>query len=107
VVPGNEKADKNEIVFNLPAVGLNNNLEFMGRQLHVQTEYIDMPIGRIVTQVFCGGRILLSRKLECPPEAPESRDTQLLQRTMNEQHHQVIREIEDKQTRVLGKQEPR
>jgi hypothetical protein len=107
VAPGNEKAGINEIAFNLPAVGLNDNLEFLGRQLHVQTEYIDHPIGRIATQVFCSGRIMLSRKSECPPAVLESRDTQLLQKTMNEQHQQVIREIKEKQTRVLGKQEPR
>ena len=46
----------------LPVVGLNDNLVFMGRQLHVQTEHTGFPVARIVTQVFCSGRVLLSKK---------------------------------------------
>jgi hypothetical protein len=102
VTPGSDKVDKNGITFNLPAVGLNDNLDFLGRQLHVQTEYIELPVARIVTQVFCSGRVMLSKKTECPPAIHEFQDTQKLQQIMNAQHHKVIQEITGKQARILG-----
>ena len=99
---GSEKPETQNMSSNLPVVGLNDNLDFMGRQLHVQTEFIELPVARISTQVFCSGRVLLSKKSECPPGIRESHDTLKLQQIMNTQHHQVIREIADKQARVLG-----
>ena len=102
VTHGSEKAEQIGISSNLPVVGLNDNLDFMGRQLHVQTEYIELPEPRISTQVFCSGRVMLSKKSECPPDIRESHDTQKLQQIMNAQHHQVLREIADKQARIMG-----
>jgi hypothetical protein len=102
VNPGSEKDELQSISLNLPVVGLNDNLDFLGRQLHVQTEFIELPVARINTLVFCNGRVLLSKKSECPPGIRESHDIQKLQQIMNTQHHQVIREIAAKQVRVLG-----
>jgi hypothetical protein len=82
--------------------GLNDNLEFLGRQLHVQTERIGFPSPRIVTQVFSNGRVVFSKKSEIsfrtdePPESPK------LQELMRTQHFQIIREIEAKQKRILS-----
>jgi hypothetical protein len=86
----------------LPLVGLNDNLVFMGRQLHVQTEHTGFPIARIVTQVFCSGRVLLSKKTECPAGIPESQDFNQLQKLMSTQHYQVLEEIAAKQARIMG-----
>lgn len=85
-----------------PVTGLNDNLEFMGRCLHVQTEHIESPVMRIITQVFSNGRVLLSKKTECPPDIRESQDFSRIQKLMSAQHYQVLQEIEAKQARILG-----
>jgi hypothetical protein len=97
-----EEPDKAGLAVTPPAIGLNDNLEFMGRQLHVQTEHLEFPVARIVTQVFCSGRVMLSKKSEYPADFRESRDLSRIQKMMNAQHYQVIREITDKQSRILG-----
>jgi hypothetical protein len=83
-------------------MGLNDNLEFMGKQLHVQTEHMEFPVARIVTHVFSSGRVLLSKKTECPPDIRDSHDFNRIQKLMNTQHHQVLQEIAAKQARILG-----
>ena len=83
-------------------MGLNDNLEFMGRRLHVQTEHTEFPVPRIVTHVFSNGRVLLSKKTECPPDIRESPDFNRIQKLMSSQHHQVLKEIAAKQARILG-----
>jgi hypothetical protein len=98
----NEEPDKNNLASATPATGLNDNLEFMGRQLHVQTEHMEYPVARIVTQVFCNGRVMRSKKSEYSAEIRESRDNNKIQQLMNAQHYQVIREITEKQSRILS-----
>ncbi len=83
-------------------MGLNNNLEFMGRQLHVQTENMAFPVAHIITQVFCGGRVLLSKKSEYPPAVRESHDFSKIQQLMRAQHYQIMQEIVDKKNRILA-----
>ena len=80
--------------------GLNDNLEFMGRQLHIQTESAGFPAGRIVTQVFSGGRVLFSRKTDHPAAAEDSGGTARIQELMHSQHTQVIKEIKHKQSQI-------
>lgn len=101
-----EREEKCGTAFNSQTVGLNDNLDFMGRTLHVQTEHTEFPTARITTQVFCNGRVLLSTKSECPSDIPESHDIHDLQQMMNAQHRQVIQGITDKQTRILGSRQP-
>ena len=86
----------------LPVVGLNDNLVFMGRQLHVQTEHTGFPVARIVTQVFCSGRVLLSKKTDCPADIRESHDFNGIQKLMSTQHYQVLEEIAAKQARIMS-----
>jgi hypothetical protein len=93
---------KSSTEFKLPVVGLNDNLVFMGRQLHVQTEHTGFPVARIVTQVFCSGRVLLSKKTECPTGIHESQDFDKLQKLMSTQHYQVLEEISAKQARIMN-----
>jgi hypothetical protein len=76
--------------------GLNDNIEFMGRQLHVQTEKIGLPKPGIVTQVFNKGRIVFSKKTEF------STDLNDIQSQMHKQHFEVIQTIAKKQARLQG-----
>jgi hypothetical protein len=82
--------------------GLNSSLEFMGKQLHVQTERIGYPTPRIVTEVFSNGRVVFSMKSEIPVEGPESQESAKIEDRMRTQHLQTIQEIEEKQKRILG-----
>jgi hypothetical protein len=82
--------------------GLNNNLEFMGKQLHVQTERIGFPTPRIVTQVFSNGRVVLSKKSDIAPGKTAPQELAEIEELMRTQHFQTIREIEEKQKRILG-----
>jgi hypothetical protein len=78
------------------AVGLNDNVEFMGKRLHVQTESIGSPAPCIVTQIFSNGRVIFSKKSECSP------DFNGIQDLMNQQHSQVLQTIVEKEARILG-----
>jgi hypothetical protein len=98
----NEESDKKNPASAVPATGLNDNLEFLGRQLHVQTEHLEYPVARIVTQVFCNGRVMRSKKSEYSADIREARDISKIQQLMNVQHYQVIREITEKQSQILG-----
>lgn len=100
--PHTEKKDPPAVVPPSQAMGLNNNLEFLGRQLHVQTENTAFPTPHIVTQVFSNGRILLSKKSEYPADAHDAGNPEKIQELMRIQHHQVIQEISEKQKRIQG-----
>jgi len=102
VIPGNAKSGPIAAAGNPPVTGLNDNVEFLGRQLHIQTEFIELPNSHIVTQVFSNGRVLLSRKSEFPSGNPQSLDIHELQRAMNAQHRQALQEISEKQARALN-----
>ena len=93
-------AEKSGAAVENSASGLNDNLEFMGRQLHVQTEKIGFPAPHIVTQVFTNGRVVFSKKSEIP-RGDESQQSRRIQDLMQNQHFQTIREIEAKQKRIL------
>ena len=82
-----------------PISGLNDNLEILGKHLHIQTENTGFPIVRIVTQVFCGGRVILSRKTDHVSDSDGAGKTTLIRERMNAQHSQVIKEIKDKLTK--------
>ena len=96
---GNAKEEKAAVENSAP--GLNDSLEFMGKQLHVQTEKTGFPVPRIVTQVFSNGRVVFSRKTVILP-CPESRRFTKIQELMRTQHFQTIQEISDKQKRIMG-----
>jgi hypothetical protein len=90
------KGMNGDIPMPAPVSGLNDNLEFMGRQLHIQTENAGIPATRIVTQVFCGGRVILSRKTDHPSIMGDSGAIANIRDLMNSQHLQIIKEIKDK-----------
>ena len=100
-IDGSTKADESSSVSSShQGMGLNNNLDFMGRQLHVQTESSEFPAARIVTHVFTNGRILLSRKSDCPQEIQQAGNLEKLRELMQMQHHQIMQEISEKQKRI-------
>ena len=82
-----------------PVTGLNNNLEFMGKRLHIQTENIQFPSAQIITQVFSGGRVVLSKKMDHPPDVANSGNVSRIRELMQSQHLQIIREIKEKEKR--------
>jgi hypothetical protein len=95
----NAEADRTAV--ENPAPGLNDNVEFMGRQLHVQTEKTGFPAPRIVTQVFGNGRVVFSKKSDIP-QFPASQELAKIQELMRAQHFQIIQEMAEKQKRILG-----
>ncbi|MDR1728710.1 MAG: hypothetical protein LBT74_12430 [Acidobacteriota bacterium] len=79
-------------------MGLNDTLVFCGRELHVQTENANFPEPCIVTQVFAGGRVLLSRKSPFRDAGGAQLWTQgaqarFLRESMAAQHRDVLREL--------------
>jgi hypothetical protein len=95
----NEETAKAGHSFISPITGLNDNVDFLGRRLHVQTEHTGFPAAHIVTQVFCSGRVMLSKKTDYASEVCESPDLGKIQQLMKAQHCQIIQELKDKQAR--------
>jgi hypothetical protein len=87
-----------------PIPGLNDNLDFMGKQLHVQTESMGSPVACIVTQVFCKGKVILSRKSDYPFGARETGDIDKMRELMHAQHVHVMQNIAEKQSHLMGSQ---
>jgi len=83
------------------ALGLNDNMSFMGRILHIQTEKIGRPPGRIVTQVFYNGRVLFSTRSEFPSGMSLEQDFKKIQELMQEQHLRIIDKIRNKKREIL------
>jgi hypothetical protein len=83
-----------------PAPGLNDNVDFMGKRLHIQTESIGSQKPFIVTQVFTNGRVIFSKKTEYPSALYDSYSE--LQNMMRMQHVQVMQKITDKEAKILG-----
>ncbi len=79
-----------------PMMGLNDNLEFMGKSLHIQTENLGFTGRRITTQVFCSGKVILTAKSEYPSTIRDAKDQNQVQELMRKQHFNVIRELEGK-----------
>jgi hypothetical protein len=96
-----ENVEEKKITVENAASGLNDNLEFMGKQLHVQTEKTLLPVPRIVTQVFSNGRVVFSKKSDIL-QGQEFKEFTKIQELMRAQHFQTIQEIADKQKRIMG-----
>jgi hypothetical protein len=95
----NKEGDRTAAENSVP--GLNDNIEFMGRQLHIQTERAGYPAPHIVTQVFSNGRVVFSRKSDITL-CPASQELARVQELMRTQHFQIIQEMAEKQKRILG-----
>lgn len=85
-----------------PIMGLNDNLDFMGRQFHIQTEDLGYTGRSITTQVFCEGRVVLSAKSEYPDGLRHRHNRNDVAELMRKQHFNVMRELEIKKAQILS-----
>jgi flagellar biosynthesis protein FlhG len=83
----------------MPVTGLNDNMAFMGRNLHIQTEDMGVTGHCITTQVFCEGRVILSTKSDYASTMRNPHHNGDLVELMRTQHFNVIREIESRKTK--------
>lgn len=82
-----------------PLMGLNDNIEVGGREIHVQTE--DMGGRYTVTQIFCDGRILKSTKSDYPAEIRQDSQRSQKMDFMRQQHLDAIRDIEKRKAQIV------
>jgi len=80
-----------------PVPGLNDNLEFLGRRLHVQTEDMGARRGLISTHVFLNGKVIHSIK----SQYPHADDRANIAGIMRSQHLAIMRQIESQRERSL------
>jgi hypothetical protein len=100
--PNAEQKQETGRVHPFQAMGLNDNMDFLGTRLHIQTEKIGYPMPSIVTQVFSKGRIVLSKKSEYPAGDLDAGNPDNINEQMRLQHFQVIQDISDKQKSIQG-----
>jgi flagellar biosynthesis protein FlhG len=84
-----------------PTMGLNDNVDFMGKQFHIQTEDLGYTGRSITTQVFCDGKVVLSAKSEYPVNLESQASRGEITDLMRRQHFNVIRELESKKVHIL------
>jgi hypothetical protein len=84
-----------------PIMGLNDELEILNKNLHIQTEDLGFTGRCITTQVFCLGRVILSTKSAYPSTISDGNGRGQIMELMRRQHFNVIRELESKKTRLL------
>jgi hypothetical protein len=84
-----------------PLPGLNDNLEFLGRRLHVQTEDLGFSRRSVTTQVFLNGRVVHSTKSAYPAPAAGSPQRALVGDLMRVQHLTIMKEIQNQKERFV------
>jgi hypothetical protein len=80
-----------------PTMCLNNNIDFLGKELHVQTENVDTTVPCILTQVFFRGRVIQTIKYEYPAEIRTLNNFSKIHDLMHRQHMDVIEMINERQ----------
>ena len=80
-----------------PAMGLNDNLNFLGKELHVQTENVQSDAPCIRTQVFFHGRVVHTVKYEYSNDLKNSLNLTKIRDRMHKQHRNVIEKIHRQQ----------
>jgi len=88
-----------------PTMGLNNNLDFLGKELHVQTENVNSDDPYILTQVFFSGRVIQTTKYEYPAVIRGVKHFARIRDLMHEQHTKVIENINKKQETYQNRHE--
>ncbi len=81
--------------------GLNDNIRFLGKELHIQTEDLGGTARLITTQVFFRGRVIHSRRTEYPVGAGEDGNRAVVLELMRRQHFEVIRDLESRKEGAL------
>ncbi len=87
-----------------PTMGLNDNLEVMGKNFHIQTEDVGYAGRYIRTQVFHQGKVVLSTRSEYPTTIRDERDRAQVAEIMRRQHFDVIRQIEAHKDKIPGQE---
>jgi hypothetical protein len=85
-----------------PIMSLNDNLDFFGKDVHVQTENVDSTDPYIVTQVFLHGRVVQTTKYEYPDEVRNRNEVVKIHDLMRMQHMEVIEKINRQQEKYRG-----
>lgn len=86
-----------------PIMGLNDNLDFMGKELHIQTENVKSSVPYILTHVFFRGRVVHTTKHEYSSETREFNDFGKIRDLMHTQHLKVIENISRRQVKYKQK----
>lgn len=81
------------------AMGLNDNLNFLGKELHVQTEHVQSSSPCILTQVFFHGRVIYTTKCEYASETPDAHNLVKIRDLMHKQHMKVMERIGEQQAK--------
>jgi flagellar biosynthesis protein FlhG len=85
-----------------PIVGLDDRLEFKGKQLRIKTDNMGYTGRCITTQVFCEGRVILSTKSDYAPVLQDADYTNHIKALMRKQHFDVICDIEGDKIQILN-----
>jgi hypothetical protein len=96
-MPLKESGNNSTTALDAAIAGLNDNLSFLGKSLHVQTERIGRPSPHIETQVFLQGRVIASKKSAIPENLLDPNESDKVQELMKLQHFQMIQELSEKQ----------
>lgn len=82
-----------------PAMGLNDNLNFCGKELHVQTEHVQSSAPHIRTHVFFQGRVVHTTRYEYSNDEQDSINLVEIRKLMHRQHMAVIEKISKQQAK--------
>ena len=82
-----------------PAMGLNDNLNFCGRILHIQTENVKSSTPCILTHVFSQGRVIYTARHEYSNDDHKSDNWVEIRKLMHKQHVGVIEKISKQQAK--------
>jgi flagellar biosynthesis protein FlhG len=77
-----------------PMAGLDDRLEFKGKQLRIKTDNMGYTGRCIITQVFCEGRVILSTMSDNASTLHEAGNLDHIKALMHKQHFNVICDIE-------------
>jgi hypothetical protein len=78
-------------------MGLNDNLKFLGNELHIQTENVQSSTPCILTQVFFRGRVIHTARCEYSKENQDSANLAKIRDLMHQQHMKVMEKISARQ----------
>ena len=82
-----------------PTMSLNDNLNFLGKELHIQTENVHTGSLCIRTHVFTGGKIIHTTKSTLSSDTLDLGDFDKIRNLMQSQHKKVIDKIVKQQSK--------
>lgn len=88
-------------------MSLNDNLDFLGKELHIQTENIQSDIPHIRTHVFSRGRVIHTKILTFPADLAQSGDLSEIRRLMQSQHCEIIDKIYRQNSKLSKVHDPK